>query len=349
MLLATVIAVGLGCRREEVTVYTAPKDTPPKEVAHHEGDGHDHGDAQAHAHGDMAARPRPKVTWKLPAGWAETEAGQMNAAAFVIKGAGELEAQVAITPLGMLAGRESMVVNMFRQQVGLAPWSEEETAKNLQDVTVGEGKGKMFELTGKLRGADGTNRIVTVISHRPEATWFYKLSGDEVVVEAQKPAFMEFLKSIRIEASASEPTTAAAAAEPGGAGQFKWQVPGDWKAQAPGQMQAAKFSVPEKNGAKADVLVSVFPNDTGGTIANINRWRRQLGLAEADESAVRSQIKPVDGLPGAFVTDLSNEGRQLLGAIVPRGGQFWFYKLVGGAEAVGAQRDNFMQFIKSTP
>ena len=127
--LAVLIAVGAGCRREEVRVYTAPKDAPPRqEVANDPHEGHDHGQ-------EAAARPRPKLSWKLPEGWRETAPDRMNVASFAVTGAGGQEAQVKITPLPMLAGRDAMIVNMWREQVGLKPLTEEEMANQLQDVT----------------------------------------------------------------------------------------------------------------------------------------------------------------------------------------------------------------------
>lgn len=340
-----VLVVGVGCRREDIREYTAPKDPPPRQqAAHSPGDGHVHADEH-----EMAARPKPKLRWKLPVGWSEAAAGQMSLASFTIQGAGGQEAQVTVTPLGKLEGRENVVINMFRQQAGLEPLGPDETAQQMQDVMVGGEKGKLFELAGKFGGADTQTRIITAMVHRSDATWFYKLSGDAALVEAQKPAYVEFLKSIQIE----EPTAVAASKEGAAvtSSKFKWQVPADWKQVAAGQMQAARFAVPEKNGAHAEVFVSTFPNDTGGVTANVNRWRRQLKLGELDDAAIGGIAKPLDGLPGSVFTDLHNpdNGQQLIGAIIPRDGQWWFYKLIGAADAVGPQRENFVRFVQSTP
>jgi hypothetical protein len=115
-------------------------------------------------------------------------------------------------------------------------------------------------------------------------------------------------------------------------------------------MQQAKFTVPEKDGAKAEVAVSVFPSNTGGTVENVKRWRRQLGLADIDDAAVAQLARPVEGAPeGTVIVDLQNEDRSLIGAIVPRDGQWWFFKLTGGAAAVAAAREAFTGYIKEQP
>ena len=113
-------------------------------------------------------------------------------------------------------------------------------------------------------------------------------------------------------------------------------------------MQAAKFSVPAKDGAKADVMVSVFPNSTGGTLGNVNRWRGQIGLAPVADAELAPLVKPLDEkIPAAVVADMASNGRRLVGAIVPRGGQWFFFKLLGDDAAVAAQKDAFLAFVKS--
>ena len=112
-------------------------------------------------------------------------------------------------------------------------------------------------------------------------------------------------------------------------------------------MQVAKFSVPEVNGAKADVTISVFPNSTGGTLANVNRWRNQIGLSPVDESGLSQIVKPLDEKnSGAVIADISNNSRRLVGAIVPNGGQWYFFKMMGDDAAVAPQKETFTKFVK---
>ena len=95
------------------------------------------------------------------------------------------------------------------------------------------------------------------------------------------------LKTIRIKAPAPvEEDSVEATPKP------KWQVPGQWKELPAGQMQVARFAVPDRGSAKAEVFVSVFPSDTGGSLANVNRWRRQLGLPEIQQADLTSMVSP---------------------------------------------------------
>jgi hypothetical protein len=325
---ALCLALVAGCGREEIRVYTAPKDKPAPSQP-------------------MTVRPRPiarpQLEWKLPAGWRELGAGQMSVATFSITGPDGKAAQVAVTPLPLMAGRESMVVNMMRSQVGLEELSEEETQKQFEPVEIGGEPGRLFELTGKSEDALPM-RIITAMAHRGDTSWFYKLSGDAVMVEAQKPVFVEFLKSVRIKAS--EPAGAA----PGETTKFNWQVPAQWKPLPAGAMQVARFAAPERGGAKAEVFVSIFPNDTGGQLANVNRWRAQLGLGAISDGELASVVSPLDpSNPDSLLVDLTNNDRRLVGAIVPRDGRFWFYKLLGDGAAVSPEKEAFVAFAKSQP
>jgi hypothetical protein len=208
-------------------------------------------------------------------------------------------------------------------------------------VDVGGEQGKLFEIA-PAGGGDSATRIVTAMVHHPDASWFYKLSGDAELVEKQKPAFLEFLKSIRIQERAAGPEAAS--------GSFKWKVPAQWQAVPAGQMQVAKFAVPARGTAKAEVSVSIFPSDTGGTLANVNRWRRQIGLPPAEEADLpKLVVSPDAANPQAMLVDMKNNDRQLIGAIVPHGGQWFFYKLLGDSGAVAPEKDSFVAFIKSEP
>ncbi len=331
-----------GCQREEIQAYTVQKELPRSE-AHHAHDGHDHSNDASTA----SPKARPQVTWTLPAGWKETARGQMSVASFSITGEAGQEAQVTITPLARLAGRDAEIVNMWREQVGLEPLAREEAVKQFEAIKVGDAPANLFQIEGKPKAGEAAMRIVTAIVHREEASWFYKLAGDATLVTAQKAVFVEFLKSIRLqEAAAPAEAEVPVASE----SKPKWTVPAPWKQLAAGQMQVARFEVPEVSGAKAEVFVSVFPNDTGGTLANVNRWRRQIGLAEVAEADLGKIVSPLEGAGnGAVFVELKGTDKTLFGAVVPRGGSYWFYKLLGDTPAVVPQKSAFKAFATSQP
>jgi hypothetical protein len=320
--IALCLATACACRREAIRVYLAPKDPVAQNDA-----------------SPPAPTSRPRLTWNLPPGWQQTDPGEVSVANFVVKSSSG-DASINITPMPNLAGREAMVVNMWREQLHQPPLREDEIDAALTPVQVGNDNGHLFELTHEKR------RIVTAMVHRPEGSWFFKLAGDPAAVAAKKPEFLAFLKSIEFpDASANAP----AAESP--TGSFHWNVPAGWEKAAPGQMQVAKFVVAGSGEKKSEVTVSIFPSDTGGTLANVNRWRKQIGLDPLDEGGLKANVSSLDpDTPDAILADLANEsGRRLLGAIVPRGGQWFFYKMLGDAETVAQHRDSFIAFAKSPP
>ncbi len=330
------LAMGFGgCKKPHIRVYLAPREVPATAAA----------EPAPEREESAPPRPKPQISYTLPPGWTEAASSSVSVASFAIK-SGSAEANVAITPLPNLAGKEAMVVNMWREQAGLAPIDDAELAKTLEPVEIGGKKGQIFEVLGAREGG-APMRIVTAFYHENGASWFYKLAGDEALVAAQKPVFIEFLKSVRIK-EPSAPAGDTPSAPP--TSEFQWKVPDGWQTLKPGNMQVGKFAVPEKDGAKAEVFVSIFPNDTGGTLANVNRWAQQLGLPAVDDAGLANITAPLDpATPDAVLIDLKNDPRALLGAIVPRDGRWWFYKMMGGAPAVSAARESFIAFAKTQP
>lgn len=332
-----------GCSEPEtIRVYQVPKGKVIEHTERHfPGDGHDHGEAASAPAEERSARSaRPKPTYQVPAGWVEIPQNQVSVANFNIDGENGQKANVSIAALPPLANRETEVVNMWRQQLGLSEMSATETASLLSEVDVAGTKGKLFDLVG---GGSEKTRITTVMQHTPEASWFYKISGDDALVIKEKGNFLAFIKSVKFpEAATTEASTSS--------GDFKWKVPGDWKEVAPGAMQDAKFQLPPQNGATGEVTISVFPSDTGGNLANVNRWRGQIKLAPVDEAGLAKLVQPLgENHPGAVLVDMENQGDRMIGAIVPRGGKWFFYKMRGASAVVGAQKAAFIAFAQSEP
>ena len=102
-------------------------------------------------------------------------------------------------------------------------------------------------------------------------------------------------------------------------------------------------------------LVSMSPGDGGGLLANLNRWRTQLGLASVAEADLAKEVQPLD-LPGAkaSLADVtgkdarSGQPARMVAVVIPRSGATWFYKLMGEAQLVQQEKDAFLKFVQST-
>lgn len=374
-LLAAALSVGAA---DKIQVYHVPKEKPAGLPAGHSADdGHNHGPGDGHAHGSAAnphaMRAMPKVTYTTPEGWREAGTGEMRVAGFTITGTNGQAAQVAVTPLPGMAGRETLIVNMWRQQVGLSELSEGDADKELTPVDIGGTPGKMFDMAGK-SAAGQTVRIVTAMAHLGEMSWFYKLQGDDELVLAQKPNFVAFLKSVKVEAAPAAEALPAGhpplggGAMPGGGmpgavttaappapreGGPIWTVPTGWKEISGGQFLFAKFLIAGEGDAKAAVNVSTSAGDGGGLAANINRWRAQLGQGPWSEAELQKNTQEIEvlGGKGTYVemsgTDSSTDKpATTLGVKVVRSGSTWYYKLMGEPKLVAAEKENFLTFVK---
>ena len=141
----------------------------------------------------------------------------------------------------------------------------------------------------------------------------------------------------------------AVAAERWGSDGISWQTPAGWtQKQGSTEFRFAQIDL----GGDLTLVVSRFPGDVGGTLANVNRWRGQLQLppVKADElDKVTKKVNTGDGT--ALTTDFTSpDGNQrMLGAILPdeKNGRTWFFKVTGPAKAVGEQTGKFEEFLQS--
>lgn len=350
--LAALASAGLlltGCQKEEITVYRVPK-VPP-------GAGAESAASSSSPH----AAPRPHAHWgELPAGWSEAPAAGSRAATFAIAGRDGQRAEAAVIAFPGMGGTDPQFVNLWREQLGLAPLTDSELPKLLQSVPIAGADGKLFDLTGNPKpGSDPSGeRIIVALQKQDGVSWFIKLTGPSSLVEQQKPSFISFLKSLKFhagsdEAAPSAPVPATASSAPGpGAVAPAWTAPAHWKQQAPGAMQAAKFSIGEGK-TKAEVT-AVFLGGMGGALkANLDRWRNQLSLPAAAESEVEKQAPPFPPLgAGARIVELSGstgEGdpADMIVLLVPSGRGTWFYKLMGDKSVVAKEKDALIAFVKS--
>jgi len=69
---------------------------------------------------------------------------------------------------------------------------------------------------------------------------------------------------------------------PAGADSLAWDLPKGWTEARAGGMRLATLKPPVTG--KIDVSVIVLPGTAGGELANVNRWRGQIGLQPVDEA-----------------------------------------------------------------
>ena len=132
------------------------------------------------------------------------------------------------------------------------------------------------------------------------------------------------------------------------------KTPPGWQRQPPAPMRKASFVVEGADGAKVDISVTSFQGESGGLLANINRWRGQLGLDAVDAEHLESTIERRTLAGRDFViVDLANEQapadkkQRVIGAIVPAPGETWFFKMTGDDALTAAQKPALLEVLES--
>src|SRR5262249_21975992 len=151
-------------------------------------------------------------------------------------------------------------------------------------------------------------------------------------------------------ASGGMPLAAGARLPPGHPG-LNYTTPDGWTKAANTQFSVLTFRVQE-GGRTAEVTVSPLGGPAGGLLANVNRWRGQLGMPPATEADLAKEVRQltVAGAPAPYV-DLGGPeaagGQRILAVAAAHGGQTWFIKMKGPADVVGKQKAAFEAFAAS--
>lgn len=155
--------------------------------------------------------------------------------------------------------------------------------------------------------------------------------------------------AMRKEAAAPEAGIPAPPATAPGGG-LKWTLPEGWSESRTGGIRYATLTTPVRG--KVDVSVVVLSGAAGGELANVNRWRGQIGLPPLDEASLAAQRRKVVTKAGPVaVFDFTSEGdvksRVVAGLLSAPDGNTWFLKMVGDAAPVGQAKPDFLRLMET--
>ncbi|HYJ03764.1 MAG TPA: hypothetical protein VEX43_01420 [Chthoniobacterales bacterium] len=131
-------------------------------------------------------------------------------------------------------------------------------------------------------------------------------------------------------------------------------LPPHWEPQPLAQMRQASFLVRGENGTMVDISLVTLGASSGDVLANVNRWRGQLGqpAITADDLPRVVQHLPselghvalvdIEGTPEQG--DPNKDGR-IIAAIAPAESGTGFFKLRGNAALAGAEKENFLKWV----
>lgn len=143
-------------------------------------------------------------------------------------------------------------------------------------------------------------------------------------------------------------------------GSIQFDIPGNWQQQPPSSpMRMAQATIPGAAGP-GDLAVFFFgPGGGGGVEANIQRWIEQMSPTPGsnpqpetfEANGFRVTWIDVSGtlLPSNMGTGPATEqpNSRLFGAVVEGPGGPWFFKATGPEATLAAERDNFLQMLRS--
>jgi hypothetical protein len=263
-------------------------------------------------------------TWTLPAGWTEQPASGMRFATIIISDASH-RSEMSIIPLPKTPILPQ--VNRWRGQLGLGPLDEAQLEKetlhidaNGLDVSffsmVGEGSGQMAPAGGGAAAAGGA-------------------ASDSGALPADHPPV----------GGAAVPTNAPTTPSAPSAGKpVSYTVPAGWEDLPASGMRVATLKIGD-----SELTIIPLAAGAGDLVANVNRWRGQVGLTPLDPPEIEAACPEmqIDGGPARYVELMGMSGQSMLGLITIRGSKSWFVKLIAPTDVVVQEKDNFKAFVNS--
>ncbi|MFI5379823.1 MAG: hypothetical protein ACHRHE_11035 [Tepidisphaerales bacterium] len=368
--IALALAAASGCNHQpQPPAKNAPAEPAPAARA----GGGEAPDATAGANEVIVTQEAPK-TWQL-----DPTPRQMREMTYAI-GEGEKAAAVIVSKLPETTYTNDPLsnINRWRTQVALPPLTDIAQQK-MEKVKIGSADGTLLDLAGVYN-----RHLILAMLRRNGAIWYFKLLGHHETVAAERKGLESFLASVKFgppaagallagtnppgpalpsghpptpgNPSASMPEghvpvgggNAAVPARTPGLSEFK--AAATWK-QDPERrpMRELTYNIGEEPKG-AVVIVSRLPAETftSNPLPNINRWRDQVGLGPVEDLAGQPSQKVIIGGETGSIYDLTGpqRGRQIV-ALVTRGGEIWYFKIIGSAETIDTEKANFEAFLAS--
>ncbi|MEO8616097.1 MAG: hypothetical protein ABI600_13215 [Luteolibacter sp.] len=132
------------------------------------------------------------LTWQIPAEWTIAPAtSSMRYATFNVIAADGSKGEMSVTHFPGDVGGDLENVNRWRQQVALAPVDPAGLSSLVSKLTAGPKTLSLIDVTGPQK------RLVAGWTRHGKDTWFFKFTGPDALVAAEKAKFTAFLESVR--------------------------------------------------------------------------------------------------------------------------------------------------------
>ncbi|MDQ8204561.1 hypothetical protein [Pelagicoccus sp. SDUM812003] len=333
-----VLLASSGCR-EEVRVYDAPKeDVDPVGVS-----------------GVIPQAPSGNVLWQKAEQWQELPPTPFRKGNYLFQQEDGEPVEITVSSFPGSTGGLLANVNRWLGQAELETVDQAQLIELLNQRELPSGESYVVvDLSGDSDDSQATRIYAAVLMYGGQS-WFFKMTGPSQAVESQIPAFDEMMRGLQLD----EPEMAAGAAEPdmSESDHVHFTAPKGWVESEGSSLRIASYKIEKEGLPPADFAITSFPGDTGGLTANVNRWRRQIGLEPWSPDQVTGAMTTFTSANGlkfrSFDLKSSAEGQRsegdqrILVAILEHGGRSWFFKLRGDALLLETQRNKFRALLES--
>jgi hypothetical protein len=130
---------------------------------------------------------------------------------------------------------------------------------------------------------------------------------------------------------------------------LQWLAPDDWQRGAERPLRIVSYSPADQ--PDVECFLVVLGGTGGGVAQNIDLWHQQMGIArpDPDEPLPSSKLEVLG--QASFLVELTGAGaaagRGMLGLVCPLPTHTVFAKMIGPADAVQAQKEDFIAFCRS--
>lgn len=267
-----------------------------------------------------------QIGWEVPEGWSDGGERMMREATLIVPETSP-PLEVAISKLPYSGDQEDYLklnINRWRGQLGLADAEKLDAEAGVEQLDLEGAQAWIFDATGDMAQGGGMTPPM--------------MRGNAPFANGVPPA-----------SQSRSPRSNDDVRQPAGKPQLVFDTPDGWTEGERGSMGSRSYVVGEGDDA---VTVKVSDFAAFGMMAdplmNVNRWRGQLGAAAIEQEKLDelSQRIEIAGTEGTLTEIVSPDNSQsMLAAMVVKYEQVWFFQLMGSANAVGAHRDEFVDWL----
>jgi hypothetical protein len=132
------------------------------------------------------------VTWQVPAGWVEQPLTPMVLGKFLAGTATVKVSKLVANNFGSLKGN----LDRWRGEVGVGP--VDPSVQDVPEVQIGSRNWKEYDFSGPGVNGAGHSRVIVAQTQQGNDVYFFKISGPADAVAQQKPAFDQFVASVKV-------------------------------------------------------------------------------------------------------------------------------------------------------